>query len=54
VLLERPATIAPILDRLEPFVFHANWTMGLANKRELMVQTGTWLLDPPEPDAGSA
>jgi hypothetical protein len=53
-LLDRPATMAPILGRLEPFVFHANWTIGLANKRKLMVQTGTWLLDPPGPDDGGA
>jgi hypothetical protein len=34
-MLDRPAaTMAPILGRLEPFVF-------------LMMQTGTWLLDPP-------
>jgi hypothetical protein len=29
---------------LAPFTFHANWTMGLKNKRALMEQTGTWLL----------
>jgi hypothetical protein len=41
-LLDRPAaTMAPILGRLEPFGFHANWTMGLASKRKLVVQTGT-------------
>jgi len=43
-LLDRPAAVAPLHGRLEPFVFHANWTIGLENKRELMKQTGTWLL----------
>jgi Nucleotide-diphospho-sugar transferase len=51
-LLDRPAAVTPMLGRLEPFVFHANWTIGLANKRKLMAQTGTWLLGAPEPDAG--
>jgi hypothetical protein len=32
-------------DRLAPFTFHANWTMGLENKRRLMRQTGTWLVE---------
>jgi hypothetical protein len=44
-LLNEPAAVAPLQDKIEPFVFHANWTVGLANKRKLMVQTGTWLLD---------
>lgn len=30
---------------IEPFVFHANWTVGLEAKRALMRQTRTWLLD---------
>jgi hypothetical protein len=30
---------------LNPFTFHANWTTGLNNKRALMAQTGTWLLN---------
>lgn len=30
---------------LAPFTFHANWTIGLQNKRNLMRQTGTWLLE---------
>jgi hypothetical protein len=34
-----------LLGKIDPFVFHANWTVGLASKRELMAQTGTWLLD---------
>jgi hypothetical protein len=44
-LLDKPAAVAPLHGRLEPFVFHANWTVGLENKRKLMKQTGTWLLD---------
>ena len=44
-LLSEPSAAAALLGKIEPFVFHANWTVGLANKRKLMVQTGTWLLD---------
>ena len=44
-LLSEPVAVTPMHGKLEPFVFHANGTMGLANKRKLMVQTGTWLLD---------
>lgn len=44
-LLNEPAPVAPLQGRIEPFVFHANWIIGLANKRKLMAQTGTWLLD---------
>jgi hypothetical protein len=51
-LLDQPAAVTPMLGRLEPFVFHANWTVGLANKRKLMAQTGTWLLGAPESAAG--
>jgi len=43
-LVKDPASLATMHGRLEPFVFHANWTVGLANKRALMSQTGTWLL----------
>ena len=43
-LLSEPAAVTPMQGKLEPFVFHANWTTGLANKRKLMAQTGTWLL----------
>ncbi|TLY50631.1 MAG: glycosyltransferase family 77 protein, partial [Gammaproteobacteria bacterium] len=39
---EPPA--APLQGALSPFTFHANWTVGLENKRALMRQTGTWLL----------
>jgi hypothetical protein len=44
-LLDGPPAVTPLLGKIEPFVFHANWTIGLASKRELMAQTGTWLLD---------
>jgi hypothetical protein len=39
------ASAAPVQGALEPFAFHANWTVGLANKRALMLQTGTWRLE---------
>lgn len=29
---------------LRPFVFHANWTIGIENKRKLLAGTGNWLL----------
>jgi Nucleotide-diphospho-sugar transferase len=29
---------------LQPFLFHANWTVGLDNKRKLLANTGTWFL----------
>jgi hypothetical protein len=44
-LLDGPPAVTPLLGKIEPFVFHANWTIGLASKRDLMAQTGTWLLD---------
>ena len=44
-LLNEPAAVVPLQGKIEPFAFHANWTVGLANKRKLMAQTGTWLLD---------
>ena len=31
--------------KLEPIVFHANWTVGLKDKKQLMANAGTWLLD---------
>lgn len=43
LLSEPPA--APLQGSIEPFVFHANWTIGLEDKRRLMKQTGTWFLD---------
>lgn len=32
-----------LAGELAPYVFHANWTIGAANKRELMARTGTWV-----------
>jgi hypothetical protein len=29
---------------LMPFVFHANWTIGMENKRKLLASTGNWLI----------
>ena len=42
-LLNEPAAATPLQGKLEPFVFHANWTVGIENKKKLMAQTGTWL-----------
>jgi hypothetical protein len=44
-LLDGLPAVTPLLGKIEPFVFHANWTVGLTSKRELMAQIGTWLLD---------
>lgn len=30
--------------RLDPFIFHSNWTIGLDNKRRLMKHAGTWFV----------
>ena len=46
-LVHDAAAATPMLGRIEPFVFHANWTVGLDNKRRLMKQTGTWLIKRP-------
>jgi len=32
--------------KVNPIIFHANWTVGLANKRRLLRETGNWLVDP--------
>jgi Nucleotide-diphospho-sugar transferase/Glycosyl transferase family 2 len=50
---------------LQPFLFHANWTIGLENKRKLLAVTAAWRPDeradlvteeraPEPPDAGRA
>lgn len=44
-LLGNFPSAATMHGALEPFAFHANWTVGLADKRALLSQTGTWLLD---------
>jgi hypothetical protein len=41
----------PMEAELLPFLFHANWTIGIDNKRKLLATTGTWLLgDTPQVD----
>lgn len=36
--------VCPMEGELLPFVFHANWTIGIENKRNLLAGTGTWLV----------
>jgi hypothetical protein len=38
---ERPCKME---GELLPFLFHANWTVGIDNKRKLLASTETWLL----------
>jgi hypothetical protein len=33
-----------MFGRVEPFIFHANWTIGLENKRRLLMHAGAWLV----------
>lgn len=41
----RDAALERILTgRIEPIIFHANWTMGLERKRLLLQRTGNWLV----------
>ncbi len=42
VLNDEPAV--PVVDRTEPFIFHANWCVGLDNKQQLLAHIGAWLL----------
>ena len=45
----------PMEGELSPFVFHANWTIGIENKRNLLAGTGTWLVpDTPKVDQTTA
>lgn len=44
-LLHSGASPCRIEGELLPFVFHANWTVGIENKRKLLAGTGTWLID---------
>lgn len=45
------ASPCPMEAELLPFLFHANWTIGIDNKRKLLATTGTWLLgDVPQAD----
>jgi len=34
-----------MVRRIEPMIFHANWTVGIDNKRRLLQRTGNWLID---------
>ena len=45
ILLPTAPSAALMHGALRPCTFHANWTIGLKNKRALMIQTGTWLLN---------
>lgn len=31
-------------NRLQPFIFHANWCVGLENKRRLLTHAGAWFV----------
>ena len=31
--------------KIDPIIFHANLTVGIANKRLLLQRTGNWLID---------
>jgi len=42
VLNDDPAV--SVVDRTEPFIFHANWCVGLDNKQQLLAHIGAWLL----------
>lgn len=54
-LLNADAGPCRIEGELMPFVFHANWTVGIENKRKLLASTGTWLLgDAPLIDQATA
>jgi hypothetical protein len=37
---------APVVDRTEPFIFHANWCVGLQNKQKLLEHVGAWFVAP--------
>lgn len=34
-----------VVRRIRPMIFHANWTVGIENKRLLLQRTGNWLID---------
>jgi len=37
--------------QVSPMIFHANWTVGLENKKKMLQKTGNWFLEenPPQP-----
>jgi hypothetical protein len=39
----------PMMGRIEPYIFHANWCVGLENKRRLLNQVGAWFADDAAP-----
>lgn len=42
--------LAKIMEgKLQPMIFHANWTVGIDNKKLMLEHTGNWLLDKPQP-----
>ncbi|MCX7414423.1 MAG: putative nucleotide-diphospho-sugar transferase [Planctomycetia bacterium] len=41
-VIEGPPPPAPLSGKTEPFIFHANWTIGLQSKRRLLAAAGTW------------
>jgi Nucleotide-diphospho-sugar transferase len=34
----------PIAGRMQPFIFHANWCVGLENKQRLLAHAGAWFV----------
>jgi Nucleotide-diphospho-sugar transferase len=41
-----------LIEEAEPFVFHANWTIGIENKRRLLKEAGAWHSSIQPPDRG--
>jgi len=45
-LVARDAAIEQMLTgHMAPMIFHANWTVGLERKRQLLQRTGNWLVE---------
>jgi hypothetical protein len=45
-LAARDAELDQIMaGRIAPLIFHANWTVGLERKRQLLQRTGNWLIE---------
>jgi hypothetical protein len=43
--LKDPDLLALASHRLDPMIFHANWAIGLAQKKVMLERTGNWLLE---------
>ena len=43
LLLNSHVNQSPVLGTIEPFVFHANWTVGLEGKEQLLKSCGCWI-----------